>query len=146
MRGTVTSHLRRTPTRAEITAARRAAHGLAASGQARILRVKPTGTDARRGSPRLILVRSDTSTQSGLLAELADATLADRARMRFEPAVMAQDLAISIELLSAAIEAIPADRLNPSDAGRLITPLDASFDALRQIGRRLRREVTAQSP
>jgi hypothetical protein len=66
--------------------------------------------------------------------------------MRFEPAVMAQDLAISIELLSAAIEAIPADRLNPSDAGRLITPLDASFDALRQIGRRLRREVTAQSP
>jgi hypothetical protein len=34
--------------------------------------------------------------------------------------VMAHDLATSVELLSAAIEAIPADRLNPSDAERLL--------------------------
>jgi hypothetical protein len=34
VRGTVTDHLRRPPTRAEITAARRAAHRLAANGQA----------------------------------------------------------------------------------------------------------------
>jgi hypothetical protein len=32
--------------------------------------------------------------------------------MRFEPMVMARDLATSVELLSAAIEAIPADRLD----------------------------------
>jgi hypothetical protein len=38
--------------------------------------------------------------------------------MRFEPTVMAQDLATSVELLSAAIDAIQADRPNrqkPSD-------------------------------
>ena len=37
VRRTVISHLRRTPTRAEITAARRAAHRLAANGRATIL-------------------------------------------------------------------------------------------------------------
>jgi hypothetical protein len=56
VRGTVISHLRRTPTRAEITAARRAAHRLAASGQATILRLKPPGFH-RPGSPHLILAR-----------------------------------------------------------------------------------------
>jgi hypothetical protein len=31
--------------------------------------------------------------QGGLLDELADSSIADRARMRFEPAAMTQDLA-----------------------------------------------------
>jgi hypothetical protein len=75
------SYLRRMPTRAEITAARRAAHRLA------------------------------------------------------------QDLAASVEVLSAAIEAIPADRLNPWEAQRLIASLDASFEALRQIRRYVRRTI-----
>jgi hypothetical protein len=39
---------------------------------------------------------------------------------RVEPTRMAQDLATTVELLAAAIEAIPADRLNPSDAERLV--------------------------
>jgi hypothetical protein len=33
---------------------------------------------------------------------------------------MAQDLATTVELVAAAIEAIPADLLNPSDAERLV--------------------------
>jgi hypothetical protein len=41
VRGTVISHLRRAPTRAEITAARRAAHRLDANGRATILRIRP---------------------------------------------------------------------------------------------------------
>jgi len=41
VRGSVISHVRRKPIRAEITAARRAAHRLAASGRATILRFKP---------------------------------------------------------------------------------------------------------
>jgi hypothetical protein len=57
VRGTVNNHLRRTPTRAEITAARRAAHGIAASGQATILRVRPPGFDAGRRSAYLIFAR-----------------------------------------------------------------------------------------
>jgi hypothetical protein len=74
-----------------------------------------------------------------LLEELADAGFADRARMRFEPIAMVEDLATSVELLSAAIEAIPAERLDQSDAERLVQSLDASFDALRRIRRHLRR-------
>jgi hypothetical protein len=141
VRGTVISHLRRTPTRAEITAARRAAHSLAASGQATIIRVKPSGVDVGRGSPHLILARPRTATSTGLVDELANGTVADKARARFEPTVMAQDLAASVELLSAAIAAIPADRLNQSDAERLVASLNASVEAMRQIRRHLRRTL-----
>jgi hypothetical protein len=79
--------------------------------------------------------------QRGLSDELAKASVADRTLLRFEPVVMAQDLATTVELLSAAIQATPADLLNPSEAERLVTSLDASFEALRQIRRNLRREV-----
>jgi hypothetical protein len=58
---------------------------------------------------------------------------------QFEPAVVAEDLAAFLELLSAAIEAIPADRLNQSDAERFVASLDASLDALRRIRSHLRR-------
>jgi hypothetical protein len=130
-------------TRAEITASRRTAHGLAASGQATILRARPPGFDGP-GSAHLILARAGTiTTQSGLLDQIADASRADRTRMRFEPTVMAQDLATSVELLSAAIQAIPSDRLDQSDAKRLVASLDASFEALRQIRRHLRRKGRA---
>jgi hypothetical protein len=140
VRGTVINHLRRTPTRAEITAARRAAHRLAANGRATILRFNPPEVDGP-GSPHLILARPGTAMQRGLSDELAKASVADRTLLRFEPVVMAQDLATTVELLSAAIQATPADLLNPSEAERLVTSLDASFEALRQIRRNLRREV-----
>lgn len=40
--------------------------------------------------------------------------LADHVRMRFEPMIMVEDLATSVEMLSAAIEAIPTDRRDQS--------------------------------
>jgi hypothetical protein len=54
---------------------------------------------------------------------------------------MAHDLATSIEMLSAAIDAIPTDGLDQSDAERLHSSLDASFEALRQIRRHLRQGI-----
>jgi hypothetical protein len=77
VRSTVIGYLRRTPTRAEITAARRAAHRLAASGQATILRVKPPEF-AGPGSAHLILARLDVAPPSGVLDDVADASLDDR--------------------------------------------------------------------
>jgi hypothetical protein len=136
----VASRLRRTPTRAEITAARRAAHGLAASGQAEILHVRPPKS-GEGGSAHLILARSGATTDSGVLDELVDASPEDRARTRFEPMVMAQDLAASAELLSAAIEAIPRHRLNQTDVEQLVESLDAAFEVLRHVRHRLRREA-----
>jgi hypothetical protein len=61
--------------------------------------------------------------------------------MWFDPIVMAQDLGASVELLAAAIQAIPSDQLGQSERERLVASLDASFDALRQIRRRLRRVI-----
>jgi len=61
LRTTVSAYLRRTLTRVEITAARRAAHGLAASGQAETLRVKPPKC-GEGGSAHLILARPGATT------------------------------------------------------------------------------------
>ncbi len=93
VRGTVTSHLRRTPTRAEMNAARRAAHGLAASGQATILRVKTPGPGP--GVPTLILARPGTSGRSKLIDQLASGTARAADIERFDPTAIVQDLASS---------------------------------------------------
>jgi hypothetical protein len=66
-----------------------------------------------------MLIRPGAATSSELLYELANATVADRARTRFEP----------------------TDRLDQSDAERLVASRDASFEALRQIRRHLRRAI-----
>ncbi len=60
--GAVAGYLRRTPSRAELNAARRAAHGLADDGLAKVLRVKPP--DAGPGSGYLILARPRASKRS----------------------------------------------------------------------------------
>ena len=124
---------------AEITAARRAAHGLAANGRATILRFKPSEIDGP-GSPHLILARPGSAMQRGVFDDLAEASVADRTLLRFEPLVMAQELATTVELLSAAIQAIPADLLNQPEAERLLASLDADVIArlLQQVQRSTR--------
>jgi hypothetical protein len=82
----------------------------------------------------LILAQPGTAKQGELLDELADtARLADSDHMRFEPTVMAQDLATSVEHLSAAVEAIPTDRLDQSDAELLVASVEASLAVLRNL-------------
>jgi hypothetical protein len=49
VRAAVADHLCRAPTRAELTAARRAAHSLAASGYARVLHVPGADADTEAG-------------------------------------------------------------------------------------------------
>jgi hypothetical protein len=83
---------------------------------------------------------------SGSLDEIAEQSLADTTRQRFEPTVMARDLAEAVELLCAAVEAIPIDPLDQIEVERLVASIDASINALRQIRRHLRREVTVRRP
>ena len=59
VRATATAHLGHEPTRAQITAARRAAHGLVAAGLARAVHVPVRLGDAAREVNHLVLVRSD---------------------------------------------------------------------------------------
>jgi Homeodomain-like domain-containing protein len=58
VRAAVVDHLGRAPTRAELTAARRAAHSLAAAGRARLLHVPGADADANAGDRTyLVLVK-----------------------------------------------------------------------------------------
>jgi hypothetical protein len=56
VRATVADHLGRAPTRAELTAARRAAHSLAAVGRARVLHVPGTEADADAGDRNYLVL------------------------------------------------------------------------------------------
>jgi hypothetical protein len=78
------------------------------------------------------------------LADVAVASLEDQTRQRFDPMVMAEDLVAAVELMAAAIEAIPTDQLDQSGAEQLVASLDASFDVLRQVRRRLRRTAAGR--
>jgi hypothetical protein len=76
---------------------------------------------------------------SGFLERLADATrFEESTRIRFEPAVMAQELATSVELLAAAIQATPLDRPGQSDAKPLVITIERPIEILRQIRHHLR--------
>jgi hypothetical protein len=56
VRAAITDHLGRVPTRAELTAARRAAHGLAGLGRARVLHVPGVDTDANAGDRNYLVL------------------------------------------------------------------------------------------
>ena len=59
----------------------------------------------------------------------------------FEPAVMAHELAKSVEVLAAAIDAIPSDQLDRAAVDRLVASVNVSLAELR----RTRRQLKAQS-
>ena len=140
VRDTVAEYLRRTPTKSEITAARRAAHRLVERGQASLLHVRPPESDSGPGGQYLVLVRPGTNLSQRELDSLAaDSTDVTRGRSRrFEPTAIAHDLAESVELLTAAVQAIASDQLDPSAAQRLAASVGASLENLTAIQRHLK--------
>jgi hypothetical protein len=54
---------------------------------------------------------------------------------------MAQDLAASVELRAAAVQAIPLDRLDQSHAKRLVLAIERPLKTLQRIRRHRRREI-----
>lgn len=140
VRATVMDYLRRTPTRAEITAARRAAHRLAARGDAEIVHVPRPESETGPGGPFLILARPGTKLSRRDLEALAGRGGDDarRSGRHFEPAAMAVDLAKSVELLTAAVQAIPDDQLDSTTVQRLAASVAASQENLAVVRRKLR--------
>ena len=57
---------------------------------------------------------------------------------QFEPAVMARELARSVEVLAAAIDDIPSDQLDQATIERLVASINASLAELRRIRRQLK--------
>ena len=131
---TITRFLGRTPTRAEMNAARRAAPRLAASGYAVAHRIDSPELD-RRGSARLVLARPGATMDEGRLPR--DPAI-DR---HFEPAVMAHELAKSVEVLAAAIDTIPSAQLDQAAVDRLVASVNVSLAELRRIRRHLRAQL-----
>jgi len=101
----------------------------------RFLRVKPL--DAGRGSSNLILARPGTSKRSKLLDQFTSG-VADLDR-RFHPTAIAIDLARSVELLAAAVDAISIEPLDQVAGDRLAATVDAAIKDLREVRRRLKR-------
>jgi hypothetical protein len=72
VRAAVADHLGRAPTRAELTAARRAAHGLAALGRARVFYLPGADEDANAGDRNhLVLARPNVIMNDTRLRGLA---------------------------------------------------------------------------
>ena len=145
VRATVAEYLRRTPTKSEITAARRAAHRLVQRGQATVLHVRRSESDTGPAGQYLILVRPGTNLSQrqldGLAAESTDVTRGKT--RRFEPTTIAQDLAESVELLTAAFQAVQTDQLDPSTTQRLAASVDAALENLAAIQRHLKRAAAS---
>ena len=102
-------------------------------------------SDSGPGSAYLILALPETTLTQQQLDTLAGEG-ADAARgssRRFDPAVMALDLADAVELLTAAVEAIPSDQMDPPTAQRLAATVSASLENLVVIQRYLRRTAAA---
>ena len=55
----------------------------------------------------------------------------------FDPAVMAHELAKSVEVLAAAIDAIPSSQLDQEAIDRLVASVNVSLAELRRIRRQL---------
>ena len=141
VRATVAEYVRRTPTKSEMTAARRAAHRLVERGQARVLHVPRAESDSGPGGQYLILVRPGTTVSQRELDTLAtESTNVTRGRSRrFESTAIARDLAESVELLTAAVQAIPSEQLDPSTVQRLAALVGASLENLAASQRHLKR-------
>jgi hypothetical protein len=71
VRATVADHLGRAPTRAELTAARRAAHSLAALGLARVLHVPGADADGDAGDRTYLVLAKPTPRHVERVSELA---------------------------------------------------------------------------
>ena len=133
VRAAVADHLGRAPTRAELTAARRAAHGLAALGSARVLHV-PGEVDADVGDRQyLVLAKPDVIMNDTRLRGLAVAgSDAAGRRSPHNHAQTARNLKRSLRNAAAGARLIQTDGLDSKSAAEVA---DSLADALEELHR-----------
>jgi hypothetical protein len=130
VRAIAIAHLGHEPTRAQITAARRAAHRLVAADRAVYVPVRLGG--AARQVSHLVLVRSD--------AEAGHDQVLDAATCKPPAAEQpARTLELSLTALGIAARNIDLDRLSAEQAGHLAAILQAAVAEFNRLGRRLER-------
>jgi hypothetical protein len=145
VRAAVADHLGRAPTRAELTAARRAAHGLAALGRARVLHV-PGEADADAGDRNyLVLAKPNVIMNDIRLRGLAVA--GNEAAGRKSPHNHVQttrNLRRTLRNAAAGARLIEAEGLDSKSATDVAASLADALEELhrlrRSLDRRLRRD------
>jgi hypothetical protein len=146
VRAAVTDHLGRTPTRADLTAARRAAHSLVSLGRARVVHAPGADADDKAGDRTcLVLAKPNVIMNDMRLRGLAVA--GGEAAGRKSPhnhAQTARDLRRSLRNAAAGARLIQVDGLDSQSAADVAASLEEALDELhpfqRSLDRRIRRD------
>ena len=143
VRAAVADHLGRAPTRAELTAARRAAHSLAALGRARVLHVPGADADANAGDRNhLVLAKPNVIMNDIRLRGLAVA--GSDAAGRKSPhnhAQTARNLKRSLRNAAAGARLIQAEGLDSKSAADVAASLADALEELHRLQRILDRRI-----
>jgi hypothetical protein len=143
VRAAVADHLGRAPTRVELTAARRAAHSLAASGRARVLHLPGADRDADTGDRNyLVLAKPNVIMNDIRLRRLAVA--GSDAAGRKSPdnhTQTARNLKRALGNAAAGARVIQAEGLDSVSAADLAASLDDALEELHRLQRSLDRRI-----
>jgi hypothetical protein len=143
VRAAVADHLGRAPSRAELTAARRAAHSLAALGRARVLHVPGADADADSGDRNyLVLAKPNVIMNDIRLRGLAVA--GNDAARRTSPhnhAQTARNLKRSLRNAAAGARLIQAEGLDSKSAAEVAASLADALEELHRLQRSLERRI-----
>jgi predicted DNA-binding transcriptional regulator AlpA len=143
VRAAVTDHLGRAPTRAELTAARRAAHSLAALGRARVLHVPGADADDKAGDRNyLALAKPNLIMNDTRLRRLAVAAGDGAGRRRpHNHAQTARNLRRSLRNAAAGARLIQSDGLDSKSAADVAASLADALEELHRLQRNLDRRI-----
>jgi hypothetical protein len=143
VRAAVADHLGRTPTRAELNSARRAAHSLTDLGLARVFSVPGADADANAGDRSyLVLAKPNVIMNDMRLRGLAVAR--SDAASRKSPhnhAQTARNLKRSLRNAATGARLIRAEGLDSKSAADLVDALADALEELHRLQRRLDRRI-----
>jgi hypothetical protein len=139
----VADHLGRTPTRAELTAAQRAAHSLAASGRARVLHVPGADADADAGDRNyLVLAKPNVIINDLRLRGLGVAgSDASGRKSPHNHAQTVRNLRHSLRNAAAGARLIQTDGLDSKSAAEVAASLADALQELHRLQRSLDRRI-----
>ena len=143
VRAAVADHLSRTPTRAELTAARRAAHGLAALDRARLFHLPGADAGTNAGDRTyLVLAKPNVIMNDIRLRGLAVAgSNAAGRKCPHNHAQTARNLRRSLRNAAAGPRLIQADGLDSKSAADVADTLAEALEELHRLQRSLDRRI-----
>lgn len=145
---TVENHLERPLTRAELTAARRAANRYAAASSISVVRIPAPGGGPIRTIPLLARADADLSDIERLTAIASGriAGTARRGRVRTSAAVRAQGLVTATGTAARQARRLKTGKFDPAYAAQLAADLAEALPHLQALEERLRRRGEAPTP